>query len=75
MLISGICLSLLTPGVVEIRKKTPDISVNNKIIYVYEKTVYAKLDKENIFVECQKAKNYKITLPVTKMSSFIKKID
>jgi hypothetical protein len=75
MLLSGICLSVLSPGVVEVLNKTPDIDTNNNIIYQYEKTVYAKPDAENTFVECQKAKSYKITLPVKNMNFYIKKID
>jgi len=75
MCISGICLSLLTPGVVEVLNKTPDIDTNNKILYEYHQTVYAKPDKENVFVECQKAKSYKVTLPVKDMKYFLTKID
>lgn len=75
MFLSGICMSLLTPGVVEALNKNPDIDMNNKIVYMYPKVVYAKPDKENVFVECQKAKNYKITLPVKQMNVFLKKID
>jgi len=75
MCLSSICLSLLTPGVIEILNKTPDINMNNKIIYVYPKVVYVKPDKENVFLECQKAKKYKVELPIKNMKTYLTKID
>jgi len=75
MCLSGICLSLLTPGVIEVLNKSPDIDLNNKIMYSYPKVVYAKPDKENLYLEYKKNKQYKIVLPVKNMKTYLTKID
>ena len=77
MLNSIASVALLTPGVIEILNKKPDIDMNNNIVYIYPKVIYVKIDNGNLLPELKKTNLYKISKPISesKMQNFVKQIN
>ena len=76
-MLSVASIALLSPGVIEVLNKKPDLDMNNNIVYIYPKVVYVKIDKGNLLPELKKTNVYKISKPISenKMQNFVKQIN